>query len=59
VVRFQAVKREIPILKNPERDFEEQRFFSPMDNGVSSLEVKLAEREAKHLTLSRAKDKND
>jgi hypothetical protein len=52
------VKREIPILKNSERDFEGQRFFYPMDNGVPSLEVKLAEREAKDLTLSRTMDTN-
>jgi hypothetical protein len=30
-----------------------------MDNGFPSLEVKLAEREVKHLTLSRAKERND
>ena len=53
------MKREIPILKNSERDFDGQRFFYPIDNGVSSLVVKLADREAKHLTLSRAKDKNE
>jgi hypothetical protein len=59
VFRFQALKREIPILKISERGFEEQRFFCPMDNGVPSLEVKLAELEIKHLTLSRTKDKNE
>lgn len=59
MLRFQAVKREIPIINNSERDFEGQRFFCPMDNGVPSLKVKLAEREVKHFTLSRAKDKNE
>jgi hypothetical protein len=42
LVRFQVMKTEFPILINSETDFEEQRFFYPMDSGVRSMQVQLA-----------------